>query len=371
MEAEKLARLRARLRQGRVDCVLLGNPFNVAWLSDYYPAIGHGPDPFAAPPVLWVGREDCWIVVAAQEESSVPQDGLLVRPYPGYSVADVPDPVGKQAEVLGQILEEESRPSRVGIEAKSLLAYLQATITVAWPDAEVVPIDGWVDSLRAVKTEEEVDRLRAACALSDLGQFRVRELARAGATEIGIFGEVQATLGRQAGRQVPVTCNVLAGERTATGGGPSARVVHEGDLVLSDVACRLDGFWGDTCTTFAVGESPAALRRVFQTVLDVLEMAKEQAKPGVIASDLDNRMRSAIERQGYRPYFHHSGHGLGVAFHEEPRIVPYSHTVLEPGMVVALEPAVYLPEQGGVRLEDVVLVKLDGAEVLTTHEKRL
>jgi Xaa-Pro aminopeptidase len=116
-----------------------------------------------------------------------------------------------------------------------------------------------------------------------------------------------------------------------------------------------------------VGEPAAELRKIRGIVRGTLRRGTDAVRPGVIAKDLDSLMRNAIRDAGYEPYPHHSGHGLGVSFHEEPRIVPYNERTLEPGMIVALEPGIYLPGVGGVRLEDVVLVTADGCEVLTRH----
>jgi Xaa-Pro aminopeptidase len=109
------------------------------------------------------------------------------------------------------------------------------------------------------------------------------------------------------------------------------------------------------------------LSKAFGIVRDTLRAGIESVRPGVRAFDLDQQMRKSIQDAGFAPYPHHSGHGLGTTYHEEPRIVPYNTLALQPGMVIALEPGIYLPDVGGIRLEDVVLVTQDGCELLTHH----
>jgi Xaa-Pro aminopeptidase len=129
----------------------------------------------------------------------------------------------------------------------------------------------------------------------------------------------------------------------------------------------LNGYWGDNAGTHFVGEPSPELQKMYQIVMDTLRKGISAIKPGVRACDLDKMLRNSIQSQGYAPYPHHSGHGLGTTYHEEPRIVPYNTIELQPGMVIAIEPGIYVPSVGGVRLEDVMLVTQDGCEVLTRH----
>jgi Xaa-Pro aminopeptidase len=137
--------------------------------------------------------------------------------------------------------------------------------------------------------------------------------------------------------------------------------------VILDFVARRDGYWGDNADTHFAGAPSGELAKLRSLVWDTLRWAIEQVKPGVVARELDQAVRARIRAAGYPPYPHHTGHGLGVSYHEEPRIVPYNPLPLAPEMVVALEPGVYLPGVGGVRLEHVVRVTADGCEILTRH----
>jgi Xaa-Pro aminopeptidase len=195
-----------------------------------------------------------------------------------------------------------------------------------------------------------------------------KKLIQPGKPEIEIWGALRGRLEIAAGGHLPILEDFIAGKHTADiGGFPRNYVLEATDPVISDIMLRLDGYWGDITGTYFVGEPNVELAKVYKVVLDTLRKGIKAVKPGVKACDLDNLLRSSIREHGYPPHPHHSGHGIGTSYHEEPRLVPYNKLKLESGMVVTLEPGIYLPGMGGVRLEDVVLVTANGCEVLTSH----
>jgi Xaa-Pro aminopeptidase len=229
-------------------------------------------------------------------------------------------------------------------------------------------LDGAFDRLRALKSSEEVEKIKEALRLCDIAQAFVADQSEPGMSEIELWGLMKAQLEVTAGGRLPILADLVAGLRTAEIGGlPGGYTMQAGDPIIADIVPRLNGYWGDNAGTHFLGEPAAELKKVYKIVRDTLRKGEEAVRPGLRSCDLDRMLRDEIKAQGYEPYPHHSGHGMGASFHEEPRLVPYNEFTLAPDMVVAIEPGIYLPGVGGVRLEDVVLVTEDGCQLLTTH----
>jgi Xaa-Pro aminopeptidase len=225
-----------------------------------------------------------------------------------------------------------------------------------WRADELVDVSGELLTARAIKDPDELNALRAALRASDAGQRRLREIVSVGVSEIELFGEIRGAIEGEAGERTPLLADLVSGSRTTQMGGPPiGRTLDEGDLVLCDLAPRVRGVWADSCATVAVGGEAGPHRQAHARVREALQRALEAARPGVRAGDLDAHVRLDLD------YPHHTGHGIGGSYYEHPRIVPGSHTILSPGMVVAIEPG-YYDESVGIRLEHVLLITDGGAE---------
>jgi Xaa-Pro aminopeptidase len=157
--------------------------------------------------------------------------------------------------------------------------------------------------------------------------------------------------------------DLVSGTRTASGGGmPTNKIINTGDLILSDFTPCLNGYWGDSCNTIVVGESTDEQRKTYELVKEALAIGIDAIRPDMKSKEIDQLMRNHI---GNFP--HHGGHGVGTMYHEEPRIVPYNNTTLQPNMIIALEPAIYKKDYG-IRLEHLVVVTKNGCEVLTKFQ---
>jgi Xaa-Pro aminopeptidase len=160
-------------------------------------------------------------------------------------------------------------------------------------------------------------------------------------------------------------------EATATGGGvATSRTVRPGDLVLTDTSPWIDGAWSDTANSVFVGTPDRLTRDRFDAIRRALHEGIALCRPGVVARDVDRQVRELLAEHG-PTYSHHTGHRIGAAWSEEPRITPYCGARLEEGMVLALEPAIYQPGWGGIRLEHTFLVGANGNEILTKFEHTL
>jgi Xaa-Pro dipeptidase len=370
MNQPALDRLSDFCRQRNLSAALLSNAATITWLTGYAPPIQTGPNPFEGGPALaWYQDGQLRLVLSDMEAGAARLQGVEAVEYTAYTIEAPVAGFANQAAALQNLLAASAGLSgALGIESNFLPAAFLGLLRNALPNVTFSPLDGQFDLLRAVKTPEELTRIRAALKLCDLAQAETRRLIRPELSEIEIWGQLKASLEAAAGGRLPVLADFVAGPRTGEIGGlPGSYVLQEGDAVIADIVPRLDGYWGDNAGTHFAGQPSPELKRIYQIVLETLRKGLEAIRPGLRCCDLDELMRSAIRDQGFEVYPHHSGHGLGTTFHEEPRIVPYNTLALEPGMIVAIEPGIYLPGVGGVRLEDVVLVTQAGCEVLTRH----
>jgi Xaa-Pro dipeptidase len=338
-------------RRAGADSLLAARPSTVTWLTGFAVEIETGPSPFALSPLALLTTDGAPILIVSDDDAdAAAATGCEISSYRGFSVEPI-DAVGGATRALAQAVAGR----RVATEAGALPAALAETIS--WIDVG--------DGLRlaqAVKDPDELERIKAAISLCDAGQREARLRAEPGMTELELWAFVRAAIEREAGTRTPVLADLVAGPRTAeTGGAPTERVMVEGELVLCDLVPRRAGYWGDSCATFALGEpSPEAVAR-HRAARERLSLVVAAVRPGAVAGDLAELARRGLD------YPHHSGHGLGADWHEEPRIVPGGLTVLEPGMVVAFEPGSY-GDLEGVRVEQVVHVMTNGCEMLSQHE---
>lgn len=336
------------------DALLAADPATVTWLTGYAADIESGPSPFSHSPLAVLRRGARPVLVVSEDEAGAATAlACELVTYPGFGLGPI-DPIGGAARALAGLADGATLAS----EGSALPVALAAGLRTVEAGAALA-------QARAVKDDDEVDLLRAALALCDAGQRAARQQTRPGMTELELWALVRAAIEGEAGARTPVLADLVAGPRTAeVGGAPGNRALADGDLVLCDLVPRRDGYWGDSCATFAIGEPSPGARRHHRAAVDALARAIEAVRPGAVAGDIDALARTGLD------YPHHTGHGLGTAYHESPRLVPGNATVLEAGMVIALEPGSY-GDGEGVRVEQIVLVTDDGCEVLSGHNLEL
>ena len=237
----------------------------------------------------------------------------------------------------------------------------------------LVPTRDLVLRQRMVKDAQELVRIRRACAIAADALEELIDRLRPGMLEreAALWLEVRM---REMGAEGPAFPFIVAsGPRgSLPHGAAGERALAEGDMITLDVGCRYFGYHSDLTRTVALGRPSAELQRIYAVVLEAQEAGLAAVRPGVPARAVDEAARSLIARAGYGEHFGHgTGHGVGLEVHELPRVAAGSEDVLAPGMVLTVEPGVYLPGVGGVRIEDTVLVTDAGAEVLTVSPKAL
>jgi len=236
---------------------------------------------------------------------------------------------------------------------------------------ELVSRPGLVEAMRAVKDERELDTIRHAAAITSEAYARFAEEPFVGRSERDLAWRLQSLLHELGGESTAFDIIVASGP---TGGSPHAvpgeRVVGAGETIVVDAGCRVGGYCSDCTRTFLTGEPPEELRRAYDVVRRAQETGLAAVRAGVDGVSCDRASRDVIELEGLGDRFGHGlGHGLGFEVHEAPWLNAEWSSTLAAGNVVTVEPGVYLPGLGGVRIEDLVIVTDDGAEVLTSFTK--
>ncbi|QPC84722.1 aminopeptidase P family protein [Phototrophicus methaneseepsis] len=226
---------------------------------------------------------------------------------------------------------------------------------------------------RAKKTPEEVDAMRRAIALSEAALQDTLDYAKPGMTEKQITAKLTDALAAHGSQGHAFSPIVLTGPKSALPHGmPGDRVLGEDEFLLIDYGGTMDEYPADITRTFCLGTPSDEMRKIYGAVLQANLAAQAAAKPGIACSAVDKAARDVIEAAGYGEYFiHRTGHGLGLEGHEWPNIASNNDMLLEPGMVFTIEPGIYIPEIGGVRIEDNMLITEDGAESLTSYPREL
>lgn len=337
-----------------LDALVVSSPFNRVYLSGFTGSSG-------------------WLVVSAQRAALV-TDGRYVEQAAqqavGFEVVKH-EPLEQFAVIAAEV--KEAGATRVGFEAHVATFAEYEQLKAAVDPPELVPAKPLVEELRTIKDAGEIGSIRKAVALADQGFAHVQGFIRPGMREVDVALELEFFLRRQGAEGMAFETIVASGPRSALPHGvASERVIQSGEFVTLDFGCRVDGYCSDITRTVAVGEPPAELRTIYDLVLRAEQAALAAIAPGKTGRDVDRVARDIIAAAGHGERFAHgTGHGVGRFIHEGPRLSPKGETVLQPGMVVTIEPGVYVPGVGGVRIEDMALVTETGYLCLTEAPKEL
>jgi Xaa-Pro aminopeptidase len=280
-----------------------------------------------------------------------------------------------QRDLVGAIKERKplAENAKAGIEEHHLTYSVLAQIRKHFPKIEFKLTDHLLGKLAAEKSPEEILLIKKAAQLTTVVWERLLPQLRAGATEADVSAELNY-LARKCGSQIePFEPIVAAGPRSALPHArSSSRALQLGDVVVIDFGCVVEGYAADFTRTIAMGEPNKKLREAYRAVKAAAELVFAAARAPMKAIDLDAVARKHFEAHGLATYFNHSlGHGLGLDVHSLPRIGPESKDTIPVNAVVAIEPGLYFPGLGGIRLEDDVLITATGCEVLTTASREL
>lgn len=226
---------------------------------------------------------------------------------------------------------------------------------------------------REIKTQQEINAIRAAQHVAVSAFEHMLMFARAGVPELELAAELGTFAARHGCQRRAFSMIFTSGEKTALPhGAPPDRTLSYGDIVMVDMSCMIDGFFSDMTRTFCVGKADEEKEKIYKIVYEAQQNAIRAIRPGVICRDVDTASREVISKAGYGSYYPHGlGHGIGAETHEFPRFSQNCDTVLEPGHVLSVEPGIYLPRRFGVRIEDLMFVTPDGCEMISQASEEL
>lgn len=261
----------------------------------------------------------------------------------------------------------------VALEAHVVTLAFFEKLKESVPDVRFVPIHRNISEIRVRKEASELKSIREAIRVASESFQEVKGRIAAGAEEREIAVELEYAMRRRGAQRTSFDLIVASGERSAlphATAGP--RRLRTGDLVVVDFGVRVNGYNSDETCTLVVDRSSKEQERVHGIVLEAQKRAIGAIRPGMELAKIDAIARDIIQEAGYGAYFGHGlGHGVGINVHEEPRLAPDTEGTIEEGMVFTVEPGIYIPGWGGVRLEDMVVVTAEGCEKLTYLPKEL
>lgn len=240
-------------------------------------------------------------------------------------------------------------------------------------ESELVPVSNLLEDMRLIKTNHELSVIKEAADIADAAFKHILDFIKPGLTELEVANELEFFMRKSGAESSSFDIIVASGVRSALPHGvASEKIIEKGDFVTMDYGALHKGYVSDITRTIAVGDPSGKLKEIYEVVLESQLRAMEQIRPGMTGIEADAIARDYITEKGYGEYFGHSlGHGIGLEVHEGPGLSKRSETKLEPGMVVTVEPGIYLPGIGGVRIEDDTVITETGNETLTHSTKDL
>lgn len=349
---QRLKQMQRHLREQGLDLMLVSNPANRYYLSGFDGSSGY----------LLVGPEQAIIITDFRYIEQARRQAPAFRHHPW------------QEDLSTSLLPllNELKPARLGFESRHLVysTYRELAETLS---LDMVPLENTVEKIRMIKSASEIEVLRRGAAELDRAFNYILGYIRPGQTEREVAFELEYYLRRNGAAAASFSYIVASGER---GSMPHAvasnKVLEPGELVTIDFGAVFDGYATDMTRTVALGRVGERQKAIYDLVCRAQQRALEGMAAGISCREADRLARAVIEQAGYGDCFGHGlGHGVGLETHEMPVLSPRGQEALAAGMIVTVEPGVYIAGWGGVRIEDMVLVKENGVEILTCSSKEL
>jgi Xaa-Pro aminopeptidase len=353
-------RLQNSLSAHRLDALLVTHPANLRYLCGFTGSSGA---------LLLTGTKRVFITDGRYTEQARAEvaSAQIVIARQGPLAAAV-------AWLSAQQKKGRRTPSKIGIESEHMTVAARSRLAGILPSSfRLREAPALVEQARMVKDEDEIACLRSAVMLGASLFDRALEIIRPGVRETEVAAEMEHAARKAGAEAMSFETIIASGERSALPHGRASQAAIPGEaFVVCDFGVILSGYCSDMTRTVYVGRPAAEARGVYQVVKQAQLAAVDAVAPGISVGDVDRAARKSLQKSGLAKYFPHStGHGVGLEIHEAPRVAAGQTEILQPGMVITIEPGVYLPGKWGVRIEDMVVVTERGCEVLTPTSKEL
>ncbi|GGK18984.1 peptidase M24 [Caldalkalibacillus thermarum] len=351
----RVQKLRALLDREALEGLLVTSPVNRRYITGFTGSAG----------VALISKHEALLITDFRYVDQARDQA------PGY---DIVNHSGKLAETIAAEVKKRNI-ERLGFEQDHLTysQYMAFNKVLKDADCQLVPVSGLVEELRLVKDEQEIELIRQAAAIADQTYTHISNWIKPGMREIEVAHEIEFFMRQQGASSSSFEIIVASGVRSALPHGvASEKVIERGDFVTLDFGAYYQGYVSDMTRTLAIGEPAPKLKEIYDICLEAQIRGVESIKAGMTGKEADAVCRDYITRKGYGDNFGHStGHGIGLEVHEGPTLSVRGELPLKPGMVVTVEPGIYLSGIGGVRIEDDVLITEEGNEILTKSTKEL
>lgn len=345
----------ALLKERQLDAILVADGFNMRYISGFTGATGY----LYLSPKQQVILTDSRYTLQAMEEGK------------DFTVIEVNREQGYKERLTQLILEDGCKV--LGFEDEAMLYCSVEGLKAKLPVQEWVPLGDALSYFRRIKTPEEIACMAKAEAIGDEAFTYLLGELKPGVTELEIAAKLEFFMKTHGADDLSFASIVASGIHSSMPHAtPSRKVLEKGDFITLDFGCRYQGYCSDMTRTVVLGRANEKQKEIYGIVLEAQQAALAAVKAGITGAQGDYAGRSVIERAGYGEYFGHGlGHSVGLEIHERPALSPKDETILEAGMIETVEPGIYVPGFGGARIEDMVVVTVDGCQNLTRSPKEL
>ena len=364
MSETRLERLLSLMREQRLDAVVINPGSSLTYLTGLHFHL------MERPTLLIITRDHQPTLVLPELER-----GKVAAAHISIAPVTYNDDPASWPEVFAQALGSLAlKHARIGVEP-TRLRFLEASfLQNAEPSIMLVSAEKVFDEIRLYKDAEEINEIRRAVDIAQRSLLQVLPMVKPGRTEKEIAAELAIQLVRNGSDpELPFYPIVAAGPNSANPHAvPSERALCQGDLLVIDWGARFNGYCSDLTRTYAIGKLEADLENIHKIVQQANTAGRAAGAPAVAAGEVDRAARDVIQSAGFGDYFtHRTGHGFGLEDHEPPYIFKGNHQRLEAGMTYTVEPGIYIPGKGGVRIEDNMLITHNGCETLSDLPRNL